>query len=138
MLHEPPPSLLTVKRTNLRLRSRAQLGARGRSSALAGWHACGCFPSAVDPLRVRIGPPHNRKKETTTIVYGTKVGIFFGTSTGSTQEAADLIAAEFGTEVASSPIEIDEVQGSIADEFAKYDALVVGTPTWNTGADREV
>ncbi|KAL7458987.1 hypothetical protein ACHAWC_011039 [Mediolabrus comicus] len=80
---------------------------------------------------------HNRKKETTTIVYGTKVGIFFGTSTGSTQEAADLIAAEFGTEVASSPIEIDEVQGSIADEFAKYDALVVGTPTWNTGADTE-
>ena len=39
------------------------------------------------------------------------IGIFFGTSTGSTQEAADLISAEFG-DVASEPIEIDEVQGS--------------------------
>lgn len=64
-----------------------------------------------------------------TALYGTQVGIFFGTSTGSTQEAADLIAAEFGDDVASSPIEIDEIQGSVAAEFAKYDALVVGTPT---------
>ena len=72
-----------------------------------------------------------------TALYGTKVGIFFGTSTGSTQEAADLIAAEFSDDVASSPIEIDEIQGSVAAEFAKYDALVVGTPTWNTGADTE-
>jgi len=64
------------------------------------------------------------------------IGVFFGTSTGSTEEAALLIAAEFG-ESASEPIEIDEVQGSVAAEFAKYDNLVVGTPTWNTGADLE-
>lgn len=69
-------------------------------------------------------------------LYGNKVGIFFGTSTGSTQEAADQISEEFGN-VASSPIEIDEIQGSVAAEFAKYDSLVVGTPTWNTGADTE-
>ena len=73
----------------------------------------------------------------TTALYGTKIGIFFGTSTGSTQEVADRIADEFGDDVASSPIEIDEVQGSVAAEFSKYDALVVGTPTWNTGADTE-
>ena len=60
------------------------------------------------------------------------IGIFFGTSTGSTQDAADLISAEFG-DVASEPIEIDEVQGSVAEQFSKFDALVVGTPTWNTG-----
>jgi len=69
-------------------------------------------------------------KETT--IYGVKVGIFFGTSTGSSQEVADLIAVEFG-DVASSPIEIDSVQGSVAAEFEKYDSLVV----WNTGADME-
>jgi len=78
-----------------------------------------------------------RSNKETTALYGTKVGIFFGTSTGSTQEVADLIAAEFGDDVASSPIEIDTVQGSVAAEFAKYDSLVVGTPTWNTGADME-
>lgn len=47
-----------------------------------------------------------------------------------------MIAAEFGDD-ASEPIEIDEVQGSVAEQFAKFDALVVGTPTWNTGADME-
>ena len=52
------------------------------------------------------------------------VGIFFGTSTGSTQEAADLISAAFGDDAASEPIDIEEVD-SVADEFSKYDALVV-------------
>lgn len=64
------------------------------------------------------------------------VGIFFGSSTGSTEEAAELIKSEFGDD-AEGPIEIDEIQGSVAEQFAKYDALVVGTPTWNTGADTE-
>ena len=76
---------------------------------------------------------HNNPRPTKTSLWASpQIGIFFGTSTGSTQEAADLISAEFG-DVASEPIEIDEVQGSVADEFAKFDALVVGTPTWNTG-----
>jgi len=70
------------------------------------------------------------------ISLNTIVGIFFGTSTGSTQEAADLISAAFGDEAASEPIDIEEVD-SVADEFSKYDALIVGTPTWNTGADTE-
>eukprot|EP01082_Thalassiosira_pseudonana_P004809 g4461.t1 g4461 contig15:1077699-1078718(+) len=65
-----------------------------------------------------------------------QVGVFFGTSTGSTEEAAELIVSEFG-DVAAGPIDIDGVAGSVAKEFAKYDALVVGTPTWNTGADTE-
>ena len=81
--------------------------------------------------------PHRVVSSKETIFYGTKVGIFFGTSTGSTQEAADLIYKQFGDEVASSPIEIDSVQGAVADEFEKYPALVVGTSTWNTGADTE-
>jgi len=64
------------------------------------------------------------------------IGIFFGTSTGSTEEVAHLISAEFG-EVSSEPIDIDGIKGSIANTFAKYDSLVVGTPTWHTGADTE-
>lgn len=64
------------------------------------------------------------------------IGIFFGTSTGNTESVADLISSEFGDD-ASEPIDIDAVQGKLADEFAKYDALIVGTPTWNTGADTE-
>mmetsp|Transcript_32326 Transcript_32326/g.61862 ORF Transcript_32326/g.61862 Transcript_32326/m.61862 type:complete len:114 (-) Transcript_32326:113-454(-) len=60
------------------------------------------------------------------------IGVFFGTSTGNTEEAAYFISAEFG-DIASEPIEIDAVQGSVAAEFGKFDSLVVGTPTWNTG-----
>ena len=72
----------------------------------------------------------------TLVLLAAKVGIFFGTSTGNTENVADLIAAGFG-EDAEGPFEIDGLQGSIADKFAQYDALVVGTPTWNTGADSE-
>ena len=70
------------------------------------------------------------------ILHAGKVGIFFGTSTGNTATIAGYIAAEFG-EDADEPIEIDEIQGSVAKKFAEYDALIVGTPTWNTGADTE-
>ena len=62
-----------------------------------------------------------------------KIGIFFGTSTGSTEEAAEKIQEAFGGDVAVGPIDIDSIQGSVATEFAKYEALVVGTATWNTG-----
>lgn len=69
---------------------------------------------------------------------GGKIGVFFGTSTGATESAAYSIVEEFGGEdVTGPPIEIDGIQGKVADEFAKYDALVVGTPTWNTGAETE-
>ncbi len=47
-----------------------------------------------------------------------------------------MIAEEFGDD-AEGPFEIDDLQGSVAKTFANYDALIVGTPTWNTGADVE-
>ena len=77
-----------------------------------------------------------QKARVTILLLAAKVGIFFGTSTGNTENVADMIAAEFGDD-AEGPFEIDDAQGSIASKFAEYDALVVGTPTWNTGADSE-
>ena len=41
---------------------------------------------------------------------GEKIGIFYGTSTGSTQDVAYRIAAEFGPEVAADPIDIEEIK----------------------------
>lgn len=66
------------------------------------------------------------------------VGIFYGTSTGSTQEVAALIYNEFGSEVAAKPVDVDTLEAdgtTLAEAFGKHDALVVGTPTWNTGSD---
>lgn len=70
------------------------------------------------------------------VLHAGKIGIFYGTSTGNTSTIAGYLAAEFGDD-ADEPIEIDEIQGSLANKFAEYEALVVGTPTWNTGADTE-
>jgi flavodoxin I len=78
----------------------------------------------------------NSSKKSSAVVLFAKLGIFFGTSTGATENVADLLAAEFGDD-AEGPFEIDELQGSIAKKFSEYDALIVGTPTWNTGADSE-
>lgn len=81
--------------------------------------------------------PVASRRATITTLDMTKIGLFFGTSTGTTEEVADLIAAEFGPDIVEGPIEIDSIQGSVAAEFAKHDALICGTPTWNTGADTE-
>lgn len=65
-----------------------------------------------------------------------KVGIFFGTSTGSTEEVADLIKDALGDD-ADGPFDVETLEGSVKDNFERYNSLIVGTPTWNTGADIE-
>lgn len=65
-----------------------------------------------------------------------KVGIFYGTSTGATETVASLIKKEIGDD-ADGPFDIESLRGSVKEEFAKYPSLIVGNPTWNTGADTE-
>jgi flavodoxin I len=64
------------------------------------------------------------------------VGIFFGTSTGSTQEVADFIYEALGSDIAAEPEDIETLE-DVAAAFSAHDALIVGTPTWNTGADSQ-
>jgi len=56
------------------------------------------------------------------------VGLFFATQTGNTESAAGTIADKSGLE----PVDVGEIE--VAD-LAGYDGLIVGCPTWNTGAD---
>lgn len=84
----------------------------------------------------RFGAHGSAGGRVTVILQGGKVGIFFGTSTGATETVADLIRTEFGDD-AEGPFDIEEIQGNVAEKFGSFDALVVGTPTWNTGADTE-
>jgi flavodoxin I len=58
------------------------------------------------------------------------VGLFFDTQSGKTEEVADMIAEASGVEVKN----IGDV--SVGD-LAGYDGLIVGLPTWNTGADEQ-
>eukprot|EP00892_Ulva_mutabilis_P011664 jgi/Ulvmu1/8870/UM049_0052.1 len=59
-----------------------------------------------------------------------KNGIFYSTSTGHTADIAELIKEKLGDSV-EGPFEADE------GKFAEYDNLIVGAPTWNTGADSD-
>merc|ERR1719327_2055517 len=58
------------------------------------------------------------------------VGLFFGTQTGKTEEAATMIASETGLEAA----DIGDVS---AADLAGFDGIIAGCPTWNTGADEQ-
>lgn len=64
------------------------------------------------------------------------VGIYYGTSTGNTMTCAQMIYEALGPEVADEPVDVDEIK-DVQTAFRGYDALIVGTPTWNTGADTE-
>ncbi|MCJ2544531.1 flavodoxin FldA [Thermostichus vulcanus] len=58
-----------------------------------------------------------------------KVGLFFGTQTGNTETAAEMIQKELGEENVDL---IDIAEASIED-FDKYNYLIIGCPTWNIG-----
>jgi len=58
------------------------------------------------------------------------VGLFYGTQTGKTEEVASAIASAAGLEATS----VDDIS---AGDLAGYDGLIVGAPTWHTGADEQ-
>lgn len=59
-----------------------------------------------------------------------KIGIFFGSETGNTQNVAKLIYETFGSDKVAKPININRCQ---LDTLMQYDCLIVGTPTLGDG-----
>lgn len=59
-----------------------------------------------------------------------KIGIFFGTDTGTTRLMAKKIAKKLGEDVADKPLNINRIE---ADDLLKYDALILGTPSYGEG-----
>ena len=59
-----------------------------------------------------------------------KVGIFFGTDTGSTRKIAKMIFKELGEAIADKPLNINRVD---VDDLLAYDRLILGTPTYGSG-----
>jgi flavodoxin I len=56
------------------------------------------------------------------------VGLFYATQTGNTETVATAIGEAAGVEAA-------DIGDYAAEDLAGYDGLIVGCPTWNTGAD---
>lgn len=59
-----------------------------------------------------------------------KIGLFYGSTTGKTETAAEMIQSEFGGEDVVSMHEIIDVEN---DSFGEYECIIIGCPTWDIG-----
>ena len=59
-----------------------------------------------------------------------KIGMFFGTETGTTRLIAKKLYKLLGDEVAAKPINVNRIT---PEEFLQYDALILGTPSYGVG-----
>lgn len=58
-----------------------------------------------------------------------KVGIFYGSSTGTTQDIAERIGKKLGVNAS----DIKDIGSSSVDDFQAYDVLLLGSSTWGDG-----
>ncbi|MFW5689641.1 MAG: flavodoxin [Spirochaetota bacterium] len=56
------------------------------------------------------------------------IGIFFGSSTGNTEDAAKRIAQAFGGDA-----EATEISSTTEDDILGFDKIIFGASTWGTG-----
>ena len=59
-----------------------------------------------------------------------KIGLFYGTQTGNTESAAEMIQKEFGGDDVVTLHDMAEAEDG---DFANYECLIIGCPTWNIG-----
>lgn len=59
-----------------------------------------------------------------------KIGIFFGTETGTTRLVAKKIHARLGDEIADKPLNVNRITPA---DMLRYDALILGTPSYGVG-----
>ncbi len=59
-----------------------------------------------------------------------KIGLFYGTTTGKTESAAEMIKDEFGGDSIVTLHDIADVSDS---DFSDYEYLIIGSPTWDIG-----
>lgn len=60
------------------------------------------------------------------------IGLFYGSSTGATAAAAQLIQSAFARSFGAE-VELFDVADYFLDEMTGFDYLIVGIPTWNIG-----
>lgn len=58
-----------------------------------------------------------------------KIGLFYGTDTGNTERIADMIKDKIGSDL----VEVHDISTASVADFAKYDNLILGQPTWYYG-----
>jgi flavodoxin I len=58
-----------------------------------------------------------------------KIGLFYGTQTGKTESAAEMIRDALGGDL----VTLNDVSQAEAADLAEYECLIIGCPTWNIG-----
>jgi flavodoxin I len=58
-----------------------------------------------------------------------KIGLFYGSTTGNTLKAAELIQKTFG----AGQVQLVDVRRAAPGDLKKYDVLILGTSTWHWG-----
>jgi flavodoxin I len=59
-----------------------------------------------------------------------KIGLFYGSTTGKTADAAEQIQAALGGD---SVVDLFDIADQEVTDLAEYDYLIIGCPTWNIG-----
>ncbi|MCL2928984.1 MAG: flavodoxin FldA [Trichodesmium sp. MAG_R01] len=59
-----------------------------------------------------------------------KIGLFVGTTTGKTEEAAEKIKEEFGGD---EVVTIHDISEASPEDFDGYQNVIIGCPTWDIG-----
>lgn len=59
-----------------------------------------------------------------------KIGLFYGTTTGKTENVAEMIQDALGGDNIVTLHDIADING---DEFSQYEYMIIGCPTWNIG-----
>lgn len=60
-----------------------------------------------------------------------KIGVFFGTNTGNTEEVVDILKEKL--EENDFEVDIHDMASASVDEFGDYESLIMACPTWNDG-----
>ncbi len=58
-----------------------------------------------------------------------KIGLFYGTQTGKTETIAEMIQEQLGKGI----VDLYDMSQAETDDFADYQHLIIGAPTWNIG-----
>ena len=59
-----------------------------------------------------------------------KIGLFYGSTTGKTETAAEAIQTALGGE---DVVALHEIADTSESDFANYDSIIIGCPTWDIG-----
>ena len=84
------------------------------------------LPSAISGFT--ISNTHSSRATQTALNAGSIV--YYSTSTGNTQTVGEYIAEAAGCA-------IEEIGDAKEAEMKEFDSLIIGAPTWNTGADEQ-